>query len=70
MSVYNVVAWKEEGVWVAHAPALPGVYGFGKTYSQAKQDFADAAETLLDYLDDIGEPSPRPVAVRVDEMEL
>lgn len=56
---YHYIAWKEEGYWNVHSPALPGVYGWGRTLAAAKKDFLEAAHALFDYLDEIGERPPR-----------
>ena len=67
---YKYVAWREEGIWVVHAPAVPEVYGFGNTIGAACDDFAEALALLLDYLDDLGEPAPRQPAMRVGEIVI
>jgi predicted RNase H-like HicB family nuclease len=60
---YTFVAVREDRLWGVTCPSLPGVFGVGKTRKAAERDFAGAARTLVEYLDDIGEalPTPRPV---------
>lgn len=67
---YAYITWKESGIWTAHAPAVPGVYGLGRTRVAAVRDLVDALEHLLEYLDEIGERPPRPQAVRVGQVDV
>jgi len=53
--LYDYIAWREEGVWTAHSPSLPGVYGVGKTRDQAERDLFESVDELMDYLDEIDE---------------
>lgn len=61
--VYAFIATREDGLWGVTCPSLPGVFGVGKSRKAAERDFAGAARTLVEYLDEIGEerPTPRPV---------
>jgi len=70
MRKYDYVAWREEGQWTAHSPAVPGVYGLGSTLSAAEQDLADALHEFLDYLDEIGERAPAPKRVTSGVLEV
>lgn len=70
MRRYDFIAWKDEGIWTVHAPSLPGVYGIGDTFAQAKADFLAAVELLSDHLDAIGEPMPRQAATRTGQIEI
>lgn len=42
----DYIAWQDEGLWVAHNPAVPGVYGLGDTLAEAEQDLAEGLELL------------------------
>lgn len=55
---YTYIAWREEGIWTAHSPSIPGVYGLGDTKKKAERDLFDAVDTLFDYLHEIGEKPP------------
>ena len=70
MPRYDLIVWKDEGVWTAHSPSISGVYGVGTTAREAKADFAAAATEMLDYLDEIGEPPPRRTEVRLYDVDL
>jgi predicted RNase H-like HicB family nuclease len=59
MKTYDVVIWKEEGVWTAHSPSVPGVYGLGSTRDIANRDLKEALALLSHYLREIGESLPR-----------
>jgi predicted RNase H-like HicB family nuclease len=67
---YDYVSWKESGVWTAHCPAVPGVYGLGDTSAQAVADLREALNELDDYLDEIGESLPSAGKVRTGELRL
>jgi predicted RNase H-like HicB family nuclease len=68
--IYPVTLWKEEGMWTAHAPSIPGLYGLGKTPAAAKRDLAAGMRDLFAYLDEIGEPRPRPIPVHADRVAV
>jgi predicted RNase H-like HicB family nuclease len=59
MRRYGYVAWQDEGLWTAHSPSVPGVYGVGSTRRAAERDLFDALEEMLSYLAEIGERPPR-----------
>jgi uncharacterized protein with HEPN domain/predicted RNase H-like HicB family nuclease len=52
---YGFVFWFEEGLWTAHAPAVPGAYGVGATALEAKDDLTQALGTLSEHLEKSGE---------------
>ena len=56
--MYTTVAVQEEGLWGVTCPAIPGVFGIGKTRPAAEADFIEALNALLDYLGDVGEKLP------------
>ena len=62
---FDCILWLEEGMWTAHSPSVPGVYGLGRTRGAAEKDLVDGLYDLFTYLEDIGErqPSPRRFAV-------
>jgi predicted RNase H-like HicB family nuclease len=68
--VYDYVSWREEGVWTAHCPAIPGAYGLGATSAQAVADLKDALYELDDYLSELGEKLPPAAAIRTGELRL
>lgn len=65
---YDFTTWEEGGVWTSHAPAIPGVYGVGKTADEAEEDLEEATGFLFEYLDEIGEEHPKPSKFRVGRM--
>ena len=67
---YDYIAWRESGLWTAHSPSLPGVYGIGKSRPQAENDLFEAVDELLDYLDEIGERAPKPVRLSQATMSV
>jgi hypothetical protein len=46
MKTYDTITWKEEGVWTAHSPSVPGVYGLGSTRDTANRDLREALALL------------------------
>ena len=60
---YDYIAWHDEGMWTAHSPSIPGVYGLGATRGEAEQDLFAGIEEMFGYLKDIGVQLP--VAKRV-----
>jgi predicted phosphodiesterase/predicted RNase H-like HicB family nuclease len=45
----------EEGMWSAHDPDVPGVYGLGATREEALADLAEASAALAEYEADLAE---------------
>lgn len=64
------MSWKEEGMWTAHAPAVPGVYGLGDTPKEAEDDLVEALELMFEYLDEVGEAHPSPTLVRTSQVRV
>jgi predicted RNase H-like HicB family nuclease len=56
---YEFVSWQDEGVWTAHSPSVPGVYGIGDTRQKAETDLFEAIGEMFDYLVSIGEKRPK-----------
>jgi predicted RNase H-like HicB family nuclease len=52
---YDYIVWQDEGVWTAHCPSIPGVYGLGDTKGRAEKDLIEGLDTLFDYLHETGE---------------
>ena len=65
---YPVMLWREEGIWTAHAPSIPGLYGLGRTPSAARRDLANGMHDVFTYLDEIGESRPAPIQVRASRV--
>jgi len=70
MRTYDVLTWEEEGVWTAHSPSVPGVYGLGSTPDVADRDLKDALDTLAEYLREIGESLPRARRLRTSQVSV
>ena len=68
MRMYDVITWEEEGIWTAHSPSVPGVYGLGSTPDIANRDLSEALSLLSEYLQEIGEPMPRPHKLRTSQI--
>lgn len=66
-----VVVQEKESFW-AYVPDIPGVYGRGKTTSQAKKDLVGALELYIEDCRADGDPIPRSAAkvVRVDQVAV
>lgn len=56
---YEFVCWQDEGLWTAHSPSVPGVYGVGDTRKQAETELFEGIEEMFDYLSSIGEVRPK-----------
>jgi len=67
---YEYVSWEEEGIWTAHAPSFPGVYGIGSTSREAEKDLLEALELMTSYLTEIGEPIPDARKIRTGQLRL
>jgi predicted RNase H-like HicB family nuclease len=59
MSKYGFVVWQDEGVWTAHSPSVPGVYGVGATRRAAEKDLTEGITVMLDYLKEIKAQPPK-----------
>lgn len=67
---YDYAAWQEAGQWTAHCPAVPGVYGLGRTSAAAVADLKEALRELDSYLEEIGESLPAAGKFRTGELSL
>ena len=56
---YRFVTWREDGIWSTMSPAVPGVFGLGKTRAAAEADFKSSLYDLLAYLREIKVSRPR-----------
>ena len=68
--VYTFVAVREDRLWGVTCPSLPGVFGVGKSRKAAERDFAGAARTLVEYLDEIGEDLPKSKPVHLGSVRV
>ena len=46
----KIVITKEDGIWSAHDPAVPGVYGLGPSRKAALADLVEAKAALDEYV--------------------
>ena len=69
MRKYNCIVWKEDGIWTAHSPSVPGSYGTGRTRQSAIADLTSALRDVVAYLKDIGGQVPRSLNVSIDTVE-
>lgn len=68
---YNIVLEKDEdGVFIATAPALPGVVEHGDTADAAFENMGRAMKFTLDSMVEEGEELPAPDAAEVRAIEL
>jgi predicted RNase H-like HicB family nuclease len=67
---YTCVVLREGNTFSVSAPGIPGVFGLGSSPSIAQTDFAEAIGTLLDYLNDVGEPEPSQGDVQVVTVDV
>ncbi len=67
---YKYLAWKEGPAWTAHAPAIPGAYGVGRSRAEAVKDLGEMIELLGSYLHEVGEPMPKAVVVVVGRIAI
>lgn len=67
---YDILLWRDEGIWTAHAPSVPGAYGIGRTPKAAKADLAGALRELATYLKSRNRKLPRPFAARCDRVAI
>jgi predicted RNase H-like HicB family nuclease len=70
MRKYDFVVWSEEGKWTAHSPAMPGVYGIGRTRKRAEADLFEAMTERAVHLREIGEQLPPARAIGVGTLTL
>jgi predicted RNase H-like HicB family nuclease len=68
--VRECVMWDEDGVWTAHAPSVPGVYGLGDTPEASSKDLTEALELMSAYLHDVGEVLPEARSVRLGQVRI
>lgn len=68
---YNIVLEKDEdGVFIATAPAIPGVVEHGETADEAFENMARAMKFTLDSMVEEGEELPAPDAAEIRAIEL
>jgi len=59
----------EEGGFVAHCPALPGVHTQGETLEEARAMARDAIQGYLESLTKDGQPIPNDVKLQADPVK-
>lgn len=67
---YPIVVIKEGKSCWAYIPNLPGIYGLGKTPTQAKKDLSDALKLYIEDCRADGSPLPKSTAkiVAIDQV--
>lgn len=60
----------EDGVFVAHVPALPGCVSQGSSRAEALTNIREAIEGYLDSLRAHGEPIPPPISEEIVEVAV
>jgi predicted phosphodiesterase/predicted RNase H-like HicB family nuclease len=60
----------EEGMWSAHDPDVPGVYGLGATREEALADLAEASAALAEYEADVAEDAEDLQAAEASRAEI
>lgn len=60
----------EDGVFVAHVPALPGCVSQGLSRAEALTNIREAIEGYLDSLRAHGEPIPPPISEEIVEVAV
>jgi len=60
----------EDGVFVAHCPALPGCVSQGKTRDEAQANIKEAITGYLESLKKHGEPIPPPITEEIVEVAV
>ena len=60
----------EEGMWSAHDPDVPGVYGLGSTREEALADLAEAMAALAEYEADLVEDAEDLRAAEASRAEI
>ncbi|CAA9562323.1 MAG: hypothetical protein AVDCRST_MAG18-1189 [uncultured Thermomicrobiales bacterium] len=58
-----IIEQDEDGVYIAHCPALPGCHSAGDTEGEAREMIADAIALYIDLLHERGEEIPPDVNV-------
>ena len=65
-----IIEQDEDGVFVAHCPALPGCISQGATREEAQANIKEAITGYLESLKKHGEPIPPPITEEIVEVAL
>jgi predicted RNase H-like HicB family nuclease len=65
-----IIEQDEDGVFVAHCPALPGCVSQGATREEAQANIKEAITGYLESLKKHGEPIPPPITEEIVEVAV
>jgi predicted RNase H-like HicB family nuclease len=65
-----IIEQDEDGVFVAHCPALPGCISQGATREEAQANIKEAITGYLESLKKHGEPIPPPITEEIVEVAV
>jgi len=65
-----IIEQDEDGVFVAHCPALPGCVSQGKTRAEAEANIKEAIAGYLESLRKHDEPVPPPITEEIVEVAI
>jgi predicted RNase H-like HicB family nuclease len=65
-----IIEQDEDGVFVAHCPALPGCISQGTTREEAQANIKEAITGYLESLKKHGEPIPPPITEEIVEVAV
>jgi predicted RNase H-like HicB family nuclease len=65
-----IIEIDEDGVFVAHCPALPGCISQGRTRGEAESNIREAIEGYLESLKKHGEPIPPSITEEIIEVAI
>lgn len=65
-----IIEQDEDGVFVAHCPALPGCISQGATREKAQANIKEAITGYLESLKKHGEPIPPPITEEIVEVAV
>jgi antitoxin HicB len=65
-----IIEQDEDGVFVAHCPALPGCISQGATRQEAQANIKEAITGYLESLKKHGEPIPPPITEEIVEVAV
>ena len=65
---YVILIERGERNCSAYAPDLPGCIATGRTIEETKRSMTEAIEAHLQFIREIGDPIPEPIAVVADSV--
>ena len=70
--IYPIVIVKEKKKYWAYVPDVPGIYGVGKTSTEARKDIAEAIKVYVEDCKKAGDKIPHSLAriVRFDRISV